>query len=80
MIGVSRGVEDALRRVERGVIVERSIGRKIASISSLVYNPLERISTTKRQVSGTTLCCVPACIIVVVIFTLPKKGDTCSNS
>ena len=42
---------------------------------SLLYNSLERMSTVNVHSSGMTLCCVPACMMVVVIFTGPKSGD-----
>ena len=39
-----------------------------------VGNSFVRISTVNSQRSGTTLCCVPAWIIVTLIFTGPRKS------
>ena len=37
------------------------------------------MSMVKWHLSGITLCCVPACMTVVVAFTGPSSSDTFSN-
>ena len=46
----------------------------ISKTSWLVYISLVRTSTSMVQVSGTTLCCVPAFITVTVIKSMNSLG------
>lgn len=80
--GWSELIPEGLRRVERGLSVHSCVGTALrisSSVSRFVYASVERTSTTMRQLSGITLCCVPASICVTVIFTGPKEDDSFSN-
>ena len=77
--GCSQLIADACKRVDLALTSDCMAELMMSTISRLLYASVVRISTTKSQRSGITLCCVPALICVTVIFTSPSVGDVRSN-
>ena len=72
--GCCKSVRVELRRKLRAFISQPTCDLISSNSFSLGYNSFVRISTVNSQRSGTTLCCVPAWIIVTLIFTGPRKS------
>jgi hypothetical protein len=72
--GWSGWMLEGVSRTERGFTSDCRCCCRTASTSSLLYLSVVRTSMVKVQVSGTTLCWLPALMMVTVIFTGPASA------